>query len=513
MQRRSAVPESRKQSGRSWVLGARSLTLALLTSHGLGACGRKQAPPDAAPRVAPPLMTPRPPATYAFDDGDCQLSLNPTSLPITKGQIYSWQGSHVVPLDVDYHGTASADSLSSDAIATTVAGATYQRSCQGGPATGFVCNGGDKGWAPVRTGAPLRLCRDQAAYQRQSVESISLTSLYFIQAARDRYLAVTAADATQAPAPAPIALSIMPAFVTDFIHPGKDGKEQVTRTFIVDNLAYFPDAQMIAVFPVQAAEKDHNDGFYWESSFVLGHEYGHHIDFARHGRVLTNVGLTWNPLLHGFSDESALASGGNSSSARAQMAGAEAEGFADLLGYYVGNADGQAIIGLPRIGRDRDPGSATFGQSDPKILTTARLNKLLGLASLDIDADIDPAFADIHQTGAVIAYTANQVFATLMAATSQLAPGSRDEIDGRYRLTLTFMDALVAEVAQLRPDEGGTAVSQPIGRAFEQVTLAAIAKSTPQTTSNELKNAVCKIISRQMPGLTYLPFSSGGHCG
>ena len=78
------------------------------------------------------------------------------------------------------------------------------------------------------------------------------------------------------------------------------------------------------------------------------------------------------------------------------------------------------------------------------------------------------------------------------------------------------MDALVAEVAQLPPDEVSTAVSQPIGRAFEQVTLAAIAKTTPQSTSatsDAVKSAVCKIVSRHMPGLTYLPFSSGGHCG
>ena len=511
MRRRSIILGGREQSRGCWILGveARAFTAALIATSLLTACGQTAPQHEVAPRVAPPTQTPHPPATYAFDDATCQQDAKPGAAAITKGQIYSWEGDNVVPHEVTFHDTTASVSLSSSAIHTTVAGAVFQRSCTGAAGSGFACADGpeaDKGWAEVRGGTALRLCRDDAVYPRQAVETIGLTSIYFIQAARDRYLAVTAADA--APVPEPIALAVMPAFITDFSRTNKDGKEAVTRTYITDNLAYFPDARMIAVFPLLAEDKRRRPGFYWESGFVLGHEYGHHIDFARHGHVLSNVGLTWDPQVHGFSDQQALATGRSGSSARAQLAGAEAEGFADLLGYYVGNANGQTITGLPRIGHDRDPGDGKFANKEPKVLTTVRLKSLLGLAAMDTE----PAFADIHQTGAVIAYTANQVFSQLTAATSSLETGSPEEIDGRYRLTLAFMDELVAQMAKLRPEDGAAQASLPLSLAFEQATTMALNRATIKPNVDALKTSVCQIVARQMPGLASAPFSTAGQC-
>ncbi len=492
------------------------------------ACGQGQRQIDTTmpTPVMQPILSLSPPASYTLADAECQKG--PGLQQVTGSEIRAWLGPKTVAIAATLADTNSEQSLRDQAISGTTYADQYSRSCDYSLGASRACadaSGREKYWQESGSGGALRICKDRFAYPRLSYEAVALTSLYHIQKARERYLSVVAA--TSATAPAPVRLSILAEFITDTANfPIKDAtgaKSGTVRSYVTDNLAYFPDAQMITVFPARKNEAQAMPGFFWESAFVLGHEYGHHIDYTRHGQVLTSVGLTWNPVAHGFSDALSESTFGNNSSERARAAGAMAEAFADLLGFYSSGADGSSITGLPYIGRDRNVLNATFRSGSQKILTTERALALLGRQSSTAGArgSVDSVdFGDIHAAGAVIAHVVDLVFGELLVADPALTPRSTEETNQRYDLTLKFMDALTQGLAKLRPDADGDSedftVLEPLTQALTEVSSAYLMTNAPSSTSvgttDAIKKAVCQVALTQLPALKSPPFAKDDHC-
>ena len=489
------------------------------------ACGRGQRQIDTTlpTPVMQPILSLSPPASYTLADAECQKG--PGLQQVTGSEIRAWLGPKTVAIAATLTGTNSEQSLRDQAISGTTYADQYTRSCDYSLGASRACadaSGREKYWLESSSGGALRICKDRFAYPRLSYEAVALTSLYHIQKARARYLSVVAP--TSATPPAPVRLSILAEFVTDTANfPIKDAsgaKTGTVRSYVTDNLAYFPDAQMITVFPARKNEAQAMPGFFWESAFVLGHEYGHHIDYTRHGQVLTSVGLTWNPVAHGFSDALSESTFGNNSSERARAAGAMAEAFADLLGFYSSGADGSSITGLPYIGRDRNVLNATFRGGSQKILTTERALALLGRQSSTTGSVDSVDFGDIHAAGAVIAHAVDLVFGELLVADPALTPRSTEETNQRYDLTLKFMDALTQGLAKLRPDAEADsedfAVLDPLTQAITEISTAYLMTNLPSSTSvdttDAIKKAVCQVTLTQLPALKSPPFAKDDHC-
>lgn len=505
------------------IVGIAGIGLGLglaLTSSG---CGRSRREIDTTipPSVTTPVLSLAPPLSFEIADPECQNG--PGLATLTATEVRSWQGQAPVATTVTLSKTTSTDTLSDEAIGLTTYGDGYQRSCDFRRGHGLRCqdaSGRELLWRETSSGKSLKICRDGNAYPRLSHEAVALTSLYHLQTARSLYAAVASSGS---PMPAPLRLAVLPTFATDLAHyPIKTGdgtREGLVRTFVTDNLAYFPDAQMLAVFPIRESEANLLHGYYWESAFVLAHEYAHHIDLTRHAGAMAAVGLRWNPMLHGYVTDRTLAGSTPTPSTTrqpARLAGAMAEAFADLIGFYTADAREDAVSGLPYIGRDRVVTQDQFRGGSPKTLTSERLDTLLvGGGKLGDDL-ID--FGDIHAGGAVLAHTLDQIFLQLTGTAS--AVRSSDDIKQHYQLALQFMDTYTALATASRNAERDLTNSEllaPLGLAITQISNDYLSSETGQATADpakvaKVKKVICALVKDRVPALTTPPFAEDNRC-
>ncbi len=490
----------------------RRIPLLALSALALTACGESS---PAKKYGTPPIKeveSSLKPAEYVLEDPACQDAGTPTAL--SKTTIRAWQGDEVVEREVSLTETAStAESLQSAVISLTSWKDVYTRQCDLNKGEARRCDdkeGYEKGWALQGSGGELKICKDGHNYNRLTYEGVALTSSYYLSQAFGRYAQLGGAEL-----PHKVQLSVLPHFIDYNDHYIQDGERSKLKTYIVHNLAYFPVGQMIAVFPESAERAGDLPGFFWESEFVLGHEYGHHIDYTRHGKVLANAGLEWNPLIHGFTDQVALRQGLSADSDRSLVQGALSEAFADLLAYYSEGATGASLVGLPDIGRNRSIDAPTFTNGEDKILTDDRLSILLRLVDPGEVAQGEPKYTDIHVIGAILSHTADDLFQTLTK--TRFSTGTKAEVDQRYKMVLTWMDALVDGNAKLTADQSGADVLQPIALAFEKVADAYLA-SFPLTdedglTSDKVRQELCLKAKTMLPALKAGPFASAdGRC-
>ncbi len=490
----------------------------LITLMGLSltlSCGRSRREIDTTmpPSVAKPVLSLAPPLSYELADPDCQGGAGLAQL--TASEVRSWQGQAPEAQLAEFTNTSSVDTLNDDTVALTTFGDSYQRSCDFRRGQGLRCldpSGRELMWREAAIGKSLKICRDRFAYPRRSYEAVALSSLHHLQSARNLYLAV-AGPGTKAPPP--LRLSVLATFMTDLSHypiKGDDGpREGTVRTYVTDNLAYFPDAQMLTVFPIRESEASLLNGYFWESAFVLAHEYAHHIDLTRHAGAMATLGLRWQPMLHGY-EAGLTASVPGSQLATIRMAGAMAEAFADLVGFYAAGAKEEAVIGLPYIGRDRVVTYDKFRGGSPKVLTLERLDTLLGGAKMGDDL-ID--FGDIHASGAVIAHTLDRIFLELTQSPQQSR--TVEGISKHFKLALTFMDIYTDLAAASRTD--GQDLSKevllsPLSEAIQRLSTDYLANDAgqPATDPVKVKRAICEIVRDQIPALTIPPFAEDNHC-
>lgn len=500
-----------------WPQGARQRRLCLSFALSLAACGQRESPRQADRPVLPIGAVRDAPAEYQLADPACQQNLE--SHPLTRFTIPTWDGDEVTSRTVVLDDTATKGSLVSAAIGRTIYGEELERDCSGPSTAGRACrdaNGREKPWTTVNPGKDLRICRDDYPFGRDTYEGIALTSAYYLARARTRYMQVS----RESSAPAPILLSVLPHVVDYYTTKNTQGQSVRIKKYITHNLAYFPDSTLIAVFPEGKRRSESSKGFFWESGFVLAHEYGHHIDFSRHGARYRNGGLHYEPLQHVMVDELAQGEGLGGDTPRSLLGGALAEAFADLLAYYTDGATGRSIVGLPDIGMSRDIGSSYLGNGDSKVLTDERLQVFFREVLVEDVPPTGSRYREIHTIGAILAHAADQLFKRILKAYPEPDGTDVDPINARYLMTLDWMDAVTNALVKMRPEANRQDLTLTITEALEVATnrhLAAFPLSAGPGPSAEdvsdLKRDLCLTSEALLPALAGMPFAdSTGSC-
>lgn len=488
--------------------------VAVAALAGLVACGSQEASDDRGASVNPIVPDARKPAAYVLADPACQSAKDPVTL--TRTSVRAWNGDQIETRAVALDGISTGTSLRSPAVDETTYNDIYERDCDVSKGQGHYCDGpegGEVGWTATADPKPLRICRDNVDYGRTTYEGVALASIHYVQTAQNRYQELAPGDT----ALAPIRLSILPEFIDYYDNfPQGDGRKVRLKTWITHNSAHFQTPPMIAVFPETEETTRTARGFFWESQFVLGHEYGHHIDFTRNGMLLATMGLTWNPLRHNVFDETAFATSGSGESDRASVHGAVGESFADLTAYYGEGGTGASLSSLPCFGFNRDVANKAFRNGDEKELTEDRLSLLLTGQEETMRDCTQPQYRDIHIAGAIISYTLNQAFARLAAASPQIVPDSPDDVDQRYRMTISWMDRYVKASRGIGLDEQGSAWLTPISTALAGVADEFLGNLSLQNAGERARAQadLCKIVQKGLPTIKDAPFAlAGGSCG
>lgn len=517
---------------------------------GLVACGRSESPSPREKPVLPVLALRDAPEDYTLADPECQMDSGEYRL--STASIQAWDGDKVGPLSTSLRYTMTRVSLVNSAISRTTFGEELKRLCEGSLGPSQLCldkNLREPRWDTVRPAKDLRICRDGFEFGRQSFESVALTSAYYIQKARDMYLSVAGDDE----APDLIELSVLPQYTDSYVTQNLQGQSVQVKRYLTHNLAYFPDSERIVVFPESKKKAATARGYLWESAFALAHEYGHHIDFERHGSSYREGGLRYNPMMHAFlewepaiygslgghrlslSDDDHslstiqsqlavkstpraaensryLGTRGFYESKRSLLGSALAEGFADLVAYYTDGATGQSIVGLPGIGKSRDVGSRYFGDGLPKMLTDAQLQVFFGEKGQNDPLTNDSRFADAHTVGAVLAYGADQIFSKIVKAHALRFREPKDSVGQRYLLALLWMEKVTAALANVGPDADRKELASAISQGFESATRRYLSgfpvdSLDPPYPSAELKRDLCLTFEAILPGLEPMPFA------
>lgn len=482
--------------------------LPLVTLLG-SACGNDS---GGTPRNIIPVVSSKvAPVEYTLEDPECLQGTESVSL--SKTQIQAWDGDQVVSRQVNLTDVATKDSLVSPIVRMTTWKDQFERVCDLDRGVSEACldpeDGSEKEWYlnQKESGGFLRVCKDDHAYGRETYEGVALTSLNYIEHANARYMFLAEAARPLNK----IVLSVLPHFIDYYDNYIEDRQIKRLKTWVTHNLAYFQGG-MIVVFPENVEDKPKSNGFFWESEFVLAHEFGHHIDWERHGSALRAAGLEWNALTHSFDDMHALRVGQNIVSARGQVIGAVSEAYADMLAFYAEGATAKSLVGLRELGVDRNVAGSKFANGDDKVLTEDRLTMLLTGTS---ESPVDKPYTQIHTVGAIFAHALDEAFTTLARADARVVPGSDLDLARRYQLTLGWMDALVTELPKANdPAESALA---PLGRALEVAVQNHLTKfpltGGESPTSAEVKEEVCKQVAASLPAIGRAPFAlATGSC-
>jgi hypothetical protein len=456
------------------------------------------------------------PVDAQLEDSACQS--DPTNYVLSETSVHGWNGDQVSSSMVSIDGIVSNKSLESSAVKLTTYGDRYERVCDWSKPSGLECtkdNGTEKGWTLQDSSGPLRVCKDRHTYGRMTYEGVGLAAISYLTNAHERYaqLAPEAAVALK-----PLYLSVLPEFIDFYDNYEQNGQKKRLQLFITHNMAYFPSGPMIAVFPEGQQYVGKVPGYFWESAFVLGHEFGHHVDTTRNAQQLTAMGLSWSPTQHGYREmgelghrQLSMASGG---SARAKILGSVSEAFADLAAYYGEGGSSTTLTGLPCFGKNRDISQAAFSNGDAKMLSEDRLSTLMSPPSDEDRTCGIPRYSDIHNIGAIIAHAVDQTLAAVTAQRTDFEAGSAGDYDERYRLTLAWLDA-VTTLALTADATDVIAMAQPIGMALQKVAEAALDGGYPlvQGGSQLGKRDVCRVALELLPALRSAPFADeSGAC-
>ena len=525
-------------------------SLILLVTAGLTSCGRTDSPSPPQKPILPILAVREAPQDYTLADPGCQEDSGEHRL--STAAIGAWHGDEVGQHSVPLKDTFTRRSLVNSAISRTTFDEVQERWCDGSVGPSQVCldkNLREPSWDTVRPAKDLRICRDGYEFGRQTYEGVALTSAFYIQKARERYLSVAGNEKV----PDLIVLSVLPHLTDYYVTQNLQGQSVQIKRYMTHNLAYFPDRETIVVFPESKKRAETAQGYLWESAFALAHEYGHHIDFERHGFAYREGGLLYDPVLHAFLEwdptvaeeshrdhvallqndsllrpiqsrrpahhfHSAAGNGqylgafGLYESRRSLLGSALAEGFADLLAYYTDGASGQSVVGLPGIGRNRDVGSRYFGDGRPKVLTDEHLQVFFREKVERDSLAYYSRFSDVHTVGAVIAFAADQIFSRILNTYSSNSREPNDIVGQRYLLALLWMDRVTASLANLAPNADRKDLARSISQGFES-TMSRHLSSFPldsrdsNSASDELKRDLCLTFEAILPGLGPLPFA------
>jgi hypothetical protein len=409
--------------------------IASLTSS-LVSCGGDVVGPTKKPKVLDREFTATTPANHYFvSDRDCQSTTN--SIKLDTAETFTLTGDPS-PAETTHTltGTRSELSLRSRSVNETTYGRVYSRTCDGRTSEGSSCmneKGERVGYTTssfdlcVGTCKYLRVCDSKQRFNRESYESIALTSIAFIDQAQKFAFDSLSLDLT-------VSLELMPTYLSRYEKvPDENEKTKFKNvTFYETNNLYYA-AGKISVLAESEADgqsllKGEARAHLWESPFVLAHEFGHHVhaslelsnDAAPKSNIFTILPSSSEP--HTHTDELTLA--GTESQLVGLIWSGVSEGFADLFGFYAVGYDSSSLGSIAQLVRERDPLSSTYyDESTSKVFDEAFIGIYKQTSSAS--ARFVPGG---HKIGAAFAHSINFVLDALHPMTDVHSPEAKAAI-------------------------------------------------------------------------------------
>lgn len=418
--------------------------------------------------VLRPYWSLNPPGEYELADPSCQESDQRISLD--SSSLYLWNGAGLVNEPVQLAEITSDQSLRSPVVSTTRYGRQYSRTCRASENQGDgICMDSSGNRFPYNIDLRelfLRICDVDSSFDRDTYENAAVSAVHYLTKAGQFHREATGDTLKK------VEVEVLPTFVTTVLDASTvNGKSVDVRYFMTDNMSYFPSRHLVVVFP-QSAQTQKNGGHrYWESQFVLAHEYGHHIEEQMGGfrRV------SWNGIAHQYQS---MVVGRGLAAALSSIS----EAFSDLVGFYSLDEDVTSLKDLDGIGADRNLKSPVFGdRRTPKILTADLVSSFLSETSLPAKGE-EFRTQDPHLIGAIIAHALRQMFDI---ALSERSLNPHQAAIEKYRLLLIWRKGFGQTSFN-----SGQAVFSHLGRSIES-SLAFLGR--------DQRAQICQIAAEVLP--------------
>ena len=404
----------------------------LITCSVFASCGLIKKPEQEKNQEEPSILPPRTTTEEGvmfvdMEDPECQKT--GSSVAFNSAQIWQWTGTNAIPKRVEFRGTPDVNgeqNIQSNGMLGAIYNFVFNYTCEKSEEDCKRSSAGDS------AGAVVKICRADATYQRDTIESVTLTSQYFATRAYDFYQTIPnrKPDLTEG------ILVILPKFKRFYSSLNKTKIESDNATFIKSQAG--GGTGIFRVLPTSLSYYQKARLHFWEVPFVMAHEYGHNV-FRHHVSLGSSVGLALNDPSEGdLSFAQILPQEGSrrasfqltSDSEIAQLAfGGIDELFADLYGYYTNDGVPNQLRGVLSLEATRDLGSAFTIGGSPKGISKGIIDILEGRANpLKPANKLDPAFDGVHDIAAALGY----VTASLVDRTHRGAPASQ-KIDALIR--------------------------------------------------------------------------------
>ena len=198
-----------------------------------------------------------------FEDEACQSQSE--SSAVEQVSIWEWNGSEAVATSVKFKGIGEKQegALASDGVKGALTNITYEYECQ---KTREDCKLKSK--PDSKNVAVIKICKTNASYQRDSLESMTLTSQYFLSEAYKFYQSIASHKGTLEDT----ILLMQPKFRRSYSSTGAIKVD-------ADNAAFSGDSKLnlFVVYPFSKAYYERSRVHLWEVPFTMKHEYGHHV--------------------------------------------------------------------------------------------------------------------------------------------------------------------------------------------------------------------------------------------
>ena len=429
------------------------LAVSILMQLAASGCRDLENPPQkASPEIQRQDTSPSADLRWlAKEDPSCQA--DGLSVAVSEITVYEWDGRQTAPKKVSFKGSAGPDrEFVSQNITGSLIGFVSDYNCTIS-ATGVESCKVDKAKVQPEPTA-FRMCRANATYARESLESLTLTSQYYTESAYSFYEAIAGRKSG-------IIKSILvpqPIFMRHFTKADGTTSDRVD----VNNASFASipadgdQAKMGAFFIFPTSQKSFaaSGVNLWEVPFVMRHEFGHHVLSHYLDKTLgaTSLRLAKDVSLESimpvsYRKHSSEAAFGLASGVTAPQFALDGinETFADLFAYFAGNSAKAPLAGVRCLDVSRDPSSAVTARGSKKGLDSARVAIYEGRsAPLKSDGCSEPQFDDEHD----IATALGQPMASFIEqATPNLDASVRGEVLLAWASNLKILVATPSNVS------------------------------------------------------------------
>lgn len=379
--------------------------------------------PDGGPRSGNYLNQMKP---YRFADPGCQDAAGSTSFA-DDASYFLWNGQDRIAEASGLSKLSTEGGLHSAIIDRTLVGSEVEQQAFGtyDPEAGSLTSLNlESEVTLVEEGKPLYFCNPQAGYPEDTYEGIALSGAQFVNQSFGFYEKLTGRVNLEA-----IDLLVVPDFL---LRIDIDALDEDLLFYKTDNASMGGFDRPTMIIYGESTETPSDKPHFWESHFVMAHEFGHHV-FASHVSEYFDQS-SWQAVLHqhephdfakmslphthnpkgedaAFSSRLAGGNAGKMSHADGSEAevvlafGAFNEGFADLYGSYAMGDPDNPPEGLTDFSLDRQIRSNLFKDQSPKVLSFSALSSFLNQRGSWGDVD----FSDNHIIGAIFAHGFDQL--------------------------------------------------------------------------------------------------------